>query len=62
MASDSSTGRTDDERTNPWCAYAQGKQKWKAQDNYYTVAEMRAMDEITDFTLIRPLSRVLSAD
>lgn len=53
--------REHSERTTIWCAYAPGKNDWK-KDNYYTAAEMRHMDEDTSFTLIRPFSRVLSAD
>ncbi len=45
-----------------WCAFAPGKEAWKRQGNFYTSDELRAMDEIDEITLTRPLDDVLSAD
>lgn len=43
---------TDDFKNSPWCAYAEGKQAWKKDGNYYSAEELAEMDKLDDFQIV----------
>ena len=45
-----------------WCAFALGKEAWKCNGNFYTADELKAMDQIDDFSISEPMEITLSAD
>jgi len=53
---------TSDFENSPLCAYAPGKQAWKASGNYFTAEELRMMTEDESITLLPNYEEVLSAD
>ncbi|MEI6849833.1 MAG: hypothetical protein WCK29_02230 [archaeon] len=54
---------------SPWCAWADGKQKWKDRGNYYSAEELKELNDAMnrDFEngtlrLVEPLEEVVSVD
>ena len=47
---------------SPWCAFAPGKQEWKADGNFFTPEELARMEQQDDIAIFSPSETILSAD
>jgi hypothetical protein len=45
-----------------YCAFAPGKREWKADGNYFTADELKALDLQEDVSLITPAEIIVCAD
>lgn len=45
-----------------WSAYAEGKQKWKEDGNYFTPEELVEMDKDDSITIHHPNQKVLDGN
>jgi hypothetical protein len=52
----------EDFENSPWCAYAEGKQAWKADGNYYTAEELAEMDKSNDVEIYFPQQVIMDGN